>query len=49
MFAQQECDNGRYNTEIFSNVNVTSGIFYGSNTNSDFFGDVEEDLYLVAL
>ncbi|MBT5955277.1 MAG: carboxylesterase family protein [Candidatus Marinimicrobia bacterium] len=46
MFAQQECDNGRYNTEIFSNVNVTSEIFYGSNTNSDFFGDVEEDLYL---
>ena len=46
MFAQQECDNGRYNTEIFENINVTSGIYYGSNTNSGFFGDVEEDLYL---
>ena len=46
IFAQQECDNGRYNTEIFTDVNVTSGIFYGSNINSSIFGDVIEDLYL---
>ena len=46
IFAQQECENGRYNTEIFSDVNITSGIFYGSNVNAGFFGDVTEDLYL---
>ena len=46
IFAQQECENGRYNTEIFSDVNITSGIFYGSNVNADFFGDVTQDLYL---
>jgi len=46
IFAQQECENGRYNTEIFSDVNITSGIFYGSNVNVGFFGDVTEDLYL---
>jgi len=46
LFAQDQCDNGRYNTEIFTDVIVTSGVFYGSNTNSGFFGDVTEDLYL---
>ncbi len=46
LIAQQECDNGRYNTEIFENVNITSGIFYGSNVNSGFLGDVTQDLYL---
>ena len=46
LIAQQECDNGRYNTEIFENVNITSGIFYGSNVNSGFLGDVIQDLYL---
>ena len=46
LFSQEDCDNGRYNTEIFTDVIVTSGVFYGSNTNSGFFGDVTEDLYL---
>ena len=45
-YSQEECDNNRYNTEIFESVNVTSGIFYGSNINTGFFGDVTEDLYL---
>ena len=44
--AQEECANGRYNTEIFQSVNITSSIFYGSNVNAGFFGDVTEDLYL---
>jgi hypothetical protein len=46
IFSQEECDNGRYNTEIFSNVNITTSVYYGSNINSGFFGDVTEDLYL---
>ena len=44
--AQEECANGRYNTEIFQSVDITSGIFYGSSVNAGFFGDVTEDLYL---
>jgi len=46
LFAQEECVNGRYSTELFSNVNVTSSIYYGTNINSGFLGDVNEDLYL---
>ena len=47
MFSQEECGSGRYNTEIFTDITVTSGIFYGSNTNTSFFGaEVIEDLYL---
>ncbi len=44
--AQEECLNGRYHSEIFDNVVVTSGIQYGSNYNSGFLGDVLENLYL---
>ncbi len=45
-FTQEECTGGRYHTEIFDNTVVTSGIQYGSNYNSGFFGDVLENLYL---
>ncbi len=47
IFSQGECDGSRYQEEIFSNVNVTSGIYYGTNMNQGIFGNaVEEDLYL---
>ena len=32
VFAQEPCSTGRYASDIFSNVTVTSGINYGSNT-----------------
>ena len=44
--SQEECDGQRYTQEIFPNVNVTSGVYYGTNINDGFFGDVDEDLYL---
>ena len=46
IFTQDECIEGRYLQEIFPEVNVTNNIFYGSNLNNTFFGDVEQDLYL---
>ena len=30
--AQTPCDNGRYYTELFPNVTITSGVQFGSNT-----------------
>ena len=42
----QECENGRYEEEIFNNVYITSGVYYGTNSNDGIFGDVDEDLYL---
>ena len=44
--SQSECIDGRYLDEIFTDVQVSSQIYYGSNLNSTFFGNVEEDLYL---
>ena len=47
IFSQEECDGMRYQEEIFSNVNVTSGIYYGTNFNAGIFGnEVVQDLYL---
>tara|TARA_Y100001970_G_scaffold285017_1_gene403645 strand:- start:74 stop:1198 length:1125 start_codon:yes stop_codon:yes gene_type:complete len=42
----QECDGGRYEEEIFNSIYVTSNVYYGTNVNDGFFGDVEQDLYL---
>ena len=42
----QECTDGRYEEEIFDNVYVTSGVYYGTNIQEGLFGDSDEDLYL---
>ncbi len=42
----QECQGGRYEEEIFDNVYITSGVYYGSNINEGLFGSSEESLYL---
>ena len=42
----QECSNGRYEEEIFDNIYVTSGVYYGSNIQEGIFGNTNEDLYL---
>ena len=42
----QECSNGRYEEEIFDNIYVTSGVYYGSNMQEGIFGNTNEDLYL---
>ena len=42
----QECTDGRYEQEIFDNVYVTSGVYYGTNIQEGLFGDSNEDLYL---
>ena len=42
----QECDGGRYQDEIFNNVYVTSGVYYGTGIQEGLFGDSDEDLYL---
>ena len=42
----QECTNGRYEQEIFDNIYVTSGIYYGTNIQEGIFGNTNEDLYL---
>ena len=42
----QECTDGRYEEEIFDNVYVTSGVYYGTNIQEGLFGDSNEDLYL---
>ena len=42
----QECTDGRYEQEIFDNVYVTSGVYYGTNVQEGLFGDSDEDLYL---
>ena len=49
LFTQEECDGSRYQEQIFSNVNVTSGIYYGTNMNQGIFGnEVEQDLYYMS-
>ena len=42
----QECDGARYQEEIFDNVYVTSGVYYGTGVQEGLFGDSDEDLYL---
>ena len=42
----QECEDGRYEDEIFDNIYITSGVYYGTNINEGLFGSSNEDLYL---
>jgi len=42
----QECDEERYQEEIFDNIYITSGVYYGTNINEGLFGSSNEDLYL---
>ncbi len=42
----QECDDGRYEDEIFDNIYITSGIYYGTGVQEGLFGNSDEDLYL---
>jgi len=42
----QECEGGRYQDEIFDNIYITSGVYYGTNINDGLFGSSDEDLYL---
>ena len=42
----QECEGGRYEEEIFDNIYITSGVYYGTNINEGLFGSSNEDLYL---
>ena len=42
----QECSGGRYEEEVFDNIYINSGIYYGSNINEGIFGSTNEDLYL---
>ena len=47
LFPQSECDGERYIDEIFSQVNVTSGVLYGGNYNPNIWGQNPwQDLYL---
>ena len=47
LFPQSECDGERYTDEIFSQVNVTSGVLYGGNYNPNIWGQNPwQDLYL---
>ena len=47
LFPQSECDGERYADEIFSQVNVTSGVLYGGNYNPNIWGqNLWQDLYL---
>ena len=46
-FSQSECDGERYNSELFSNINVTSDIEYGENVSEDILGgEYTQTLYL---
>ena len=45
----QECEDGRYEDEIFDNIYITSGVYYGTNINEGLFGNSNEDLYLEAI
>jgi len=42
----QECEGGRYEEEIFDNIYITSGVYYGTGIQEGLFGDTDEDLYL---
>ena len=42
----QECEGGRYQDEIFDNIYISSGIYYGTNMNEGILGNSNEDLYL---
>ena len=42
----QECEGGRYEEEIFDNIYITSGVYYGTGIQEGLFGDSDEDLYL---
>ena len=47
LYPQSECDGVRYTDEIFSQVNVTSGVLYGGNYNPNIWGqNLWQDLYL---
>ena len=46
-FSQSECDSVRYNTELFSDINVTTDIEYGENISEDILGiEYTQTLYL---
>ena len=46
-FPQSECDGERYNSEIFSNINVFTDIEYGENITEDILGtEYTQTLYL---
>lgn len=46
LFAQTPCDQGRYSTELFSNVTVTSNINFGQNTSfSGATTQLDMDIY----
>jgi len=42
----QECEGGRYQDEIFDNIYISSGVYYGTNMNEGILGNSNEDLYL---
>ena len=42
-FAQTDCDQGRYSTDVYSTVDITSDILYGNNTSNT---GASTDLYL---
>ena len=42
----QDCEGGRYEEEIFDNIYITSGVYYGTGVQEGLFGDSDEDLYL---
>ena len=47
VFSQSECDGERYNSEIFSNINVFTDIEYGENITEDILGtEYTQTLYL---
>ena len=46
-FSQSECDSVRYNTELFSDINVTTDVEYGENISEDILGiEYTQTLYL---
>ena len=45
-FGQTDCDQGRYATDVYSTIDVTSNILYGNNTsNTGASTDLELDFY----
>ena len=42
----QDCEGGRYEEEIFDNIYITSGVYYGTGVQEGLLGDSDEDLYL---